>query len=378
MESFAAPLVLEPDDLIAAVRHALQVPAVRVCDWHVRPLAGGFEASSSVYHITGEAWIGDQQLPWALILKIIRPTVDRLDHTHWNYWKREAEAYHSGWLQPERAGLAAPRCYDIGERADGSMWLWLEALQDTSSKPWSVTTYEGVAYQLGIFNGSHRVDASTGTESWMSGDWLRRYVDDYGKSLARLPDLHTHPLVHRLYPPVLAQELFQLWQQRERFLAILDRLPKVICHLDAWKNNLFITRMTSATVRVAAVDWAFVGLGAVGQELAPLIGMSGMLSSEPGRIDTIEERALAAYLDGLYATGWQATARDVRLGYTIGLALTYGLGGAGWLLGIVLDEGQHAWWEQATGQPIEAGLEQLTQLIAICLQRANQIERLVK
>ena len=377
MESSDAPLVLEQDDLIAAVRHALQVPAVRVWDWHVRPLSGGFEASSSVYHVSGDAWASDQQLPWAAILKIIRPSVDRHEHTHWNYWKREADAYRSGWLQAEPAGLAAPRCYHISERADGSMWLWLEVLQDTASKPWSVSTYERVAYQLGIFNGSHREHASIGTERWMSGDWLRRYVTDYGQPLAHLPDLHNHPLVSKLYPPAMAHELFHLWQHREAFLAILDRLPKVICHLDAWENNLFVTQITPVAVRIIAVDWAFVGIGAVGQELAPLIGMSETLSDEPGKIDAVEEPAIAAYLDGLYASGWQGSERDVRLGYTIAMVLTYGLGGTGWILGIMLDERQHAWWEQATGQPIEAGLEQLRRLTDICLRRANQIERLV-
>jgi hypothetical protein len=377
VESSVASLVLEPDDLIAPVRHALQVPAERVRNWHVRPLSGGFEASSSVYHVTGDAWANDQQVSWAVILKIIRPTVDRLTQTHWNYWQREADAYRSGWLQADTAGLAAPRCYHISERADGSIWLWLEVLQDTASKPWFVTTYERVAYQLGIFSGSHRVHDTIGTEPWMSGDWLRRYVNEYGQPLTHVPNLHTHPMLAKHFPPARAHALLHLWQHREAFLARLDRLPQVICHLDAWENNLFVTQLTPAAVRVVAVDWAFVGSGAVGQELAPLIGMSATLSSDPGRIDVIEEAAIAAYLDGLSAHGWHGTERDVRLGYTIAMALTYGLGGTGWMLGIMLDERQHAWWEQATGKPIEAGLEQLIRLTDISLQRANQIEHLV-
>jgi hypothetical protein len=101
----------------------------------VRSLSGGSEASSSVYNVTGHAWANDQQLRWDVVLKVIRPTVDRLDSAHWNYWKREAYAYRSEWLRWDAAGLAAPRCYDISERADGSIWLWLEALRDAVSRP---------------------------------------------------------------------------------------------------------------------------------------------------------------------------------------------------------------------------------------------------
>ena len=159
MESSASPLVLKQHDLLPAVRHALLEPAARVDDWHVRTLSGGYEASSSVYNVTGDAWANDQQVSWDVILKVIRPTDDRRDSTHWNYWRREVDAYRSGWLQEHTAGLAAPRCYDISERADGSIWLWLEALRDTTSKPWSVTTYERVAHQLGIFNGGYLAPA---------------------------------------------------------------------------------------------------------------------------------------------------------------------------------------------------------------------------
>src|SRR5262245_59533146 len=189
VESDAPLPVLEQHDLLAAVRHARVAPIVRVLDWQVSPLSGGSEASSSVYHVTGHAWANDQQLCWDVVLKVIRPTVDRLDTEHWNYWKREAYAYRSGWLRWDAAGLAAPRCYDISERADGSTWLWLEALRDAVSRPWPITTYELVARQLGIFNGGHLAHSSHPNEGWVSQDWLRRYINECGAPLAHLPEL---------------------------------------------------------------------------------------------------------------------------------------------------------------------------------------------
>lgn len=168
----------------------------------------------------------------------------------------------------------------------------------------------------------------------------------------------------------------RLWHERELFLTVLEHLPQTLCHLDAWHANLFITHTLPTDVRVVAVDWAFVGMGAVGQELAPLIGMS-WADGDPGMPDAIEERVVAAYLQGLRTSGWQGREQDVRLGYAIAVALTYGLAGLGFILGIVLDERQHAWWEQVTGHPIEAGLE-TTIVAGMCLQRAEQVRRLLR
>lgn len=173
---------------------------VRVLDWQLRPLSGGSEASSSVYHVTGQAWANDKQLPWEVVLKVIRPTVDRLDMAHWNYWEREAHAYRSGWLRWDAAGLAAPRCYAISEQADRSILLWLEALQDAVSRPWLPPTYALLARQLGIFNGSQLAHLPHLNEPWVSRDWLRSYINACGTPLAYLPDLHGHPLVDRLFP----------------------------------------------------------------------------------------------------------------------------------------------------------------------------------
>jgi hypothetical protein len=172
----------------------------------------------------------------------------------------------------------------------------------------------------------------------------------------------------------MGQELLQLWQEREAFLAVLEHLPQTVCHLDAWHANVFITHTLPTDMRVVAVDWAFVGIGAVGQEIAPLIGMS-WINGDSGMPDAIDERVVAAYLEGLRASGWQGSEQEVRLGYTIAMALTYGLGGLGFILGIVLDERQHAWWEQVTGHSIEAGLE-TTALAGMSLQRADRARRL--
>jgi hypothetical protein len=75
--------------------------------------------------------------------------------------------------------------------------------------------------------------------------------------------------------------------------------------------NLF-TRAGRAGEEVVAIDWAWLGFGAVGEELAP----AAMRVAE--RLPTEEQPAfaqglVAAYLAGLHEAGWRGDARLVRL-----------------------------------------------------------------
>jgi hypothetical protein len=86
-----------------------------------------------------------------------------------------------------------------------------------------------------------------------------------------------HPLVGRIYPADLSAELKNLWKCRDILLAALDRLPQVLCHHDAFRRNLFLR-----SGRLLAVDWAFLGVGPLGAELAPLVtGSAAFLGIGP-------------------------------------------------------------------------------------------------
>jgi len=50
------------------------------------------------------------------------------DPTAINYWRREALIYESDRLATLSGALRAPRFYGRDERADGTLWLWLEDL----------------------------------------------------------------------------------------------------------------------------------------------------------------------------------------------------------------------------------------------------------
>jgi thiamine kinase-like enzyme len=57
-----------------------------------------------------------------------------------------------------------------------------------------------------------------------------------------------------------------VWDERETFLSWIERAPRTVCHLDLWPRNVFDD--DGATV---LIDWAFVGIGAVGEDVGNLV-----------------------------------------------------------------------------------------------------------
>ncbi len=243
---------------------------------------------------TGGIWRADGK-----IVKLLRP--DRPAHPYWPaelrleepmWWRREADAYESALL-PE-GPLRAARCEAVVERDDGSVALVLEDLHGIPATAWPVERYGPAARELGRWQGSFR---ALPDEQWLSRDWLRAYVE-------RRADISSHEL---------------LWAEREPLFAALDRVPRTLCHLDFWPRNLFDD--DGATV---AIDWAFVGLGAVGEDAGNLVPDSvfdGFVA--PERIGELHDLVWAEYLAGLRDAGWPGEERDARLGFCLGAALKY-------------------------------------------------------
>ena len=110
------------EQLVILLQNALGNQDVRIHDWELQPLKGGLEFDSSIYRLQGLAMAGGEARNWSLILKVIRPEKQFDDSRGYRYWKREALAYQSGLLQELPCGVTAPRCYDINENTDGSVW----------------------------------------------------------------------------------------------------------------------------------------------------------------------------------------------------------------------------------------------------------------
>ena len=348
--------------LTPLVRSALNRETVEVMTWDHQQLHGGAGTGTAIYRFAGQGCDGEQEIPWSLILKTLIPGDDNADVSAWNYYKREADAYQSGWLANLPGGLAAPRCFGVIEHQDGSCWLWLEEVADETGSPWSLEQYGLVARHLGQFNGAYLVDHPLPSWPWLSSGWLRQLIENSASAIPLLRDSLDHALIRRRMPGDAGERYFRLWEERGIYLDALDRLPQTLCHLDIFRRNLFSRRTAVGDRQTVAIDWAFAGRGALGEELAPLV-LGSVMFFEVGvdQAQALEEIAFEGYLDGLHDAGWQGDPRQVRLGYAAAASLRYKFNDVGRWMALVLDESLHPMVLQMWGMPIEEVIDRIAQ-----------------
>lgn len=156
--------------------------------------------------------------------------------------------------------------------------------------------------------------------------------------------------MRRVYPADVFDQLARLWTRRETLLAALDRLPQVLCHHDAFRRNLFLR-----SAMLLAVDWAFLGPGPVGAELAPLVTASAAFRAvERERWEDLKQTTSSAYLQGLRDAGWDGPPEQPHFGFAASSALRYGPGVVRLVLPTLLDETTHARTEVLLGIPFDA------------------------
>lgn len=226
------------------------------------------------------------------------------DPRHWNYWRRETEAYRSGWAHTAYAagGLAGPDLLDSTDLPDGAVALWLEDVAGPVGGGWTVAGLVDVAHRLGVAQAGWA--AARDLPAWLSRRWLRQYVD----SKPTDPVPWDVPAVLPYWPAPLRDGLRRLWEGRAALLDRAEALPGTACHLDLWPMNL-----VAAPDRVVLLDWAFTGGGALGEDIANLVVdtvADGLLPVAvlPELVETLP----AAYLAGLRDGGWRGDPDRVR------------------------------------------------------------------
>jgi hypothetical protein len=343
---------IDEANLTPLVQSALGSKTVEVVNWEFEQLHGGIAAGTAVYHFAGQGRDQGQTIPWSLILKILRPEGDSADASAWGYFKREADAYQSGWLDDLPGGLAAPRCFGVLDHPDGTCWIWLEEVVEEIGWQWPLEQYGLVARHLGHFNGVYLVDRPLPGWSWLSSDWLRHYIEQSAPAIEPLRNALARPWARRWLPEEDSGQFFHLWAERELYFDALDRLPQTICHFDSFRLNLFARKTADGDDQTVVIDWAFVGSGPIGADLNPLVWMSIALAGvEMDKLQELEEIVFAGYLEGLRDAGWRGDPLQVRLGYTAA-SVRYLFPEIGRWVAIILDESLRAGFEQSTGMPI--------------------------
>lgn len=234
------------------------------------------------------------------------------------WWRREADAYASGLLPGEE--LRAPRCAWLDERA-AEVELWLEDITGTPATEWPLERYGPAARALGRWQGAYLAGKALPRERWLARGWLRAYVDrraaDFGAAPAR------------------AQ---RVWDERALFLSWIGHAPQTVCHLDFWPRNLFDDH--GATI---AIDWAYVGIGAVGEDPGNLVPDAVWDGFLPGQaVRALGDLVWTEYLGGLRDVGARFDERAVRLAFAASAAVKYA-----WIEPrMIADDAAPELWEQ--------------------------------
>lgn len=288
------------------------------------------------------------------------------DPRHWNYWRREALVYDSGL--PERLGLGAPHLLDINESPEGDIELQLEHVEGRHAAELTVEDLEATALALGRAQGRPELP----DEQWLSRRFLRDYSTTRPAEAALIDDdtAWALPLMRKHFSVPLRDGLVRLHRHRDRLLTLMERLPRTVCHLDVWPNNLI--RRPSG--EVVLLDWAFTGDGALGEDIGNLIPDSVMDLLFPHELlDELDERLTGAYLTGLREAGWNGDPRLVRAGICAS-AVKYD-----WLTAYTLEhagEDQHLGYGHGGSVDPEARYEARAAALALCARWAQEAEEL--
>jgi hypothetical protein len=382
-----SPDLLNLDRVTRVVRSALSCPEATLVSWESEPIAYASVGAESrgLFRLRGTALSAGIQQEWEVILKVFRPLPDgsTLLPASEHYWKREGLAYTSGLLADLPAGLAVPCCYGVEEREDGSLWLWLEAVQSLVASPWPLERFRLAASHLARFNGQYPVGKPLPQHDWLSRGMTRIWAQEnaYTLDLIRQETPWESSPLREAFPRPVRQRLLRLWEEREAYYRVLDSLPQTLCHQDAGHRNVFAVRSEAGTEQTLLLDWELVGYGAIGEELANLFAPA-LINFEIGFEQAAEfaDAIVEGYLEGLHAVGWQGDFRTVRLGFAISALFRWGVAAAGWPVAIATDRSGRAeqqTWEQ-WGRPMDQVYRQWAGLAYYLLDLAEEVDPLRK
>ncbi|MEZ4620244.1 MAG: phosphotransferase [Caldilineaceae bacterium] len=311
--------------LTSIVRLATQRPAAQLVDWRTETIHGGIGDLGAglvgVYRCAGHASDHGEIFPWSIVLKSAQgygeqPIVD--------YRTREWLAYNSGFLSDLSGDITAPQCYGTTRQPDGALQIWMVDLGGFGEQQWRADHYKLAAQHFGAWNGAYLLTEGQPNHPWFCRSAATEWMQQAAPEVEVLRSSLTHPIVKRLYPDGHAQTILQLWDERDRYLRTLQQLPQTICHNDAFRRNLHIHYGATGVPQVTAIDWTYLGWGAIGEELAALVMGNLEFHAIPwAQAEAFADMSFQAYLSGLRQAGWRGDPQLVRLGFTAAATLKY-------------------------------------------------------
>jgi hypothetical protein len=308
---------VDPAALAQVVRQDQRSETFEILDWTVKRLSDkGIVNPDGLFLFSGAGRDEKSTRHWSVVLKILNKPAVEQDPRHLRYWKRELSAMQSGLLASLPGPVAAPRCFGTSE-GEGSGWIWMEHIAESTNARWGVDQYVFAAQQLGHFNSAYVTGTPLPDYSWLCKGHVRTKVGTLPPHRA-----WDSPFVQQAFSGHTRERILQLWDERERFYDALERLPQIFSHFDFHRRNLIVRQHEAGQDEIVAVDWAWCGYGALGADLYSLVGGSALVFEiEPTEVAEIEAAASTAYLASLRRAGWTGSPEGVRLGYTICFAM---------------------------------------------------------
>jgi hypothetical protein len=298
--------------------------------WTAQPLGPGVAgATAGLWRVRGAGW--------SAVCKV--GAHSEAGHANWRtasdeehpmYWRRETVAYCSGFLagvvDGSGSGIAAPGVIACFDRDDRSTSVWMEDVRGLAGAAWPLVGYAVAARALGRLQGGLVAGDAVPDERWLSRGWLRAYVERRTEHAAVLLDDAQWSDVPETARPAAAlrERAVALWHDRDRLFDALDAVPRTLCHLDFHPDNLIGVTTRDGESRVVVLDWAYCGIGALGEDIGNLVPDSVFdMHVDPSTGPMLQEYCVGAYLMGLADAGWDGDERVVRLGVAASAALKF-------------------------------------------------------
>src|SRR5262245_48036021 len=180
LDTLATLRALDPALLTGVVRQARGNPTFELLDWTVEPMSHEkiIETTGGLFRFSGEGRDEHGSQPWSIVLKILHnPQTWGQDPRYWAYWKRELLAFQSGLLGTLPTGLRAPRCYGASE-TDDQGWIWLEHIEETTGRRWSMDHFHRAAHMAGRSAGAFLTGTPLPEAPWLSAPFFRSALAD--------------------------------------------------------------------------------------------------------------------------------------------------------------------------------------------------------
>ena len=217
--------------LTEIVRQDQNDPSFEISSWDVKRLSNkGIGNPDGLWLFSGQGTGSSENLPWAIVLKIMARPQEEVPADNVWHWKREFSFAQSSLSKYLPGPVKAPRIYHTQETPEGAR-VWMEYVTGIGPDQWTLKEYVFAAHQLGLWNGSYLTKPSLPTDPWLTQQHYRSW-------LAGINSEQTlqSPLTQKHIPRQTLIRYEQLWNERENYFNVLENLPQVFSHFDSQRR----------------------------------------------------------------------------------------------------------------------------------------------